>query len=396
MASRGHRPESASGPEDPSAPGRPPRLAPLPLLVESLPWAAVVEDAACTVLAANRRFCEIFLPSVSPDEVIGLTREELWLRAARSLADPSEYPAELGRRVREGRPVTAEPVRLARSRTALRDYLPLPGEGGEPALHLWLYADVTTARRVEAERQRTENLEAIARLAGGIAHDLNNALTAILGHASLLELEFGRRPDLLESVSEIHGAAQRSAALTRELLAFGGRQVLQPKEIDAAEVVRRVQDVIGRVLGAGIELVVELPDEPALVRVDASKLERALLDLSVNARDSMPEGGRLVISLDYGEIPEDERPDLQAAADPSGRFAIVSVTDTGGGIPEEMRSRVFEPFFSARAPHRRQGLGLASVYGFIRQSGGHVWIPSAGRGATIRVALPLDPRPAST
>jgi two-component system, cell cycle sensor histidine kinase and response regulator CckA len=360
-------------------------------VVESLPWGVLVEDARRRVIAVNRLFCDLFLPGETPEELIGADPARLWQRAASLFDDLEGFLAETDAKVAERSATTAELVPLTNRRTVLRDYVPLAAEDAGVVAHLWIYSDVTSERRAEEQRNQVRNLDAIGRLAGGIAHDLNNALTAVMGHASLLELELAQRPDLGESVAEIQKAAQRAGALTRQLLAFGRKQVLQPRLVDPAGVVRRVQSLLGRILGDDIELIVELPEATAVVRVDALKLEHALLDVAVNARDAMPGGGRLFLSLRHEEIREGDAHGLPLPPEP-GAYAILSVTDTGTGIPEEVRAKVFEPFFSTKPRHEGPGLGLATVYGFIKQSGGAVWVDSQGaRGATIHIALPLLP-----
>src|SRR5688572_9351205 len=230
-------------------------------VVESFPWAVLAENVERRVLAVNRRFCALFVGDVDPETLVGSESRDLWCGKPATdvacLADSSTL------RVDEGAPITGEVLELLDGRTIERDYVPLRGADGKPVGHLWFYSDVTSERRTEEYALTTRKMEAVGRLAGGVAHDLNNALTAILGHASLLSLELGDRPELVESITEIQTASERAAALARNLLAFSRKQVLQPRRVDPTDVVRRVQQELGRTLGDEIDLVVTLPTEPS-------------------------------------------------------------------------------------------------------------------------------------
>jgi signal transduction histidine kinase/CheY-like chemotaxis protein len=359
-------------------------------LIENLPSAALVETPEGQVMAANRAFCHLFAGDVDPEALVGRTRAQLFAEAQSLLTDPSGYWERVEEIVHQGRVVTRALVHLADQRVLSLDYVPIAGEGGTVAGHLWLFTDVTSERQALERLRILPRMEAVGRLAGGVAHDLNNALTTILGHVSLLGMEVGSQPSLTESVSEIQKAAERAAAITRGLLAFGRRQALQPRPIDPAIVLRTLKDGLHRIVGEKIELRFELPGAPATVRVDATKLEHALVNLAVNARESMPRGGTLSITLRYVDVGERE-----AALYPfpflSGRYALFSVADTGAGIPEDVRAKVFEPFFSTKPKETGAGLGLSTVYGFVKQSGGYIWVESRdGLGSVFHVAFPLQ------
>jgi signal transduction histidine kinase/ActR/RegA family two-component response regulator len=367
-------------------------------LIENLPSAALVETPEGEVMAANRAFCQLFAGDADPEELVGRTRPELFADAQSLLSDPKGYWERVEEIVHQGRVVTRALVHLVDQRVLSLDYVPIAGEGGTAANHLWLITDVTSERQALERLRILPRMEAVGRLAGGVAHDLNNALTTILGHVSLLGLEVGNHPVLADSVSEIQKAAERAAAITRGLLAFGRRQALQPRPIDPVAVLQKLNDGLRRMVGEDIELRFDLPDEPATVRVDANKLEHALLNLAINARDSMPRGGTLSLELHYVDVSEREAA-LHAFPFLSGRYAMFSVADTGPGIPEDLRAKVFEPFFSTKPKEKGAGLGLSTVYGFVKQSGGYIWVESRdGPGAVFHVALPLqegtyDPEP---
>ncbi|MCW5747009.1 MAG: response regulator [Alphaproteobacteria bacterium] len=251
---------------------------------------------------------------------------------------------------------------------------------------LVVFHDVTRERRAESRLRHAERLEAVGRLTGGVAHDFNNMLTVILGNVDRLSDNTDAQVTR-EAVDEIGRAAERAAELTQQLLAFARRQPLRPQRIDINELVRAAAGMLGRVLGRQVELQLELSDAPCRTLIDAGQVETALVNLCANARDAMPSGGRLTIAsslVDLDAAYVRDQPDAVA-----GRHVMLSVSDTGVGIPAEQLPFVFEPFFSTKEVGQGTGLGLAMVYGFVKQSGGHVRIQSEpGKGTTIRLYLP--------
>ena len=242
-------------------------------------------------------------------------------------------------------------------------------------------------RRSEEQLRQAQKMEAVGRLAGGIAHDFNNVLTAIFGYVDLLldQLDEGdpKRADVLE----IRGCAERAASLTRQLLAFSRRQVMQPRIIDLNTVVARLESLIARLVGEDIQLSVELSSPEPLVVADPGHIEQVLMNLAANARDAMPEGGRLRIATRREEVLVVEavqRPGLRP-----GSYELLVVSDTGTGMPDTVRERIFEPFFTTKDQGKGTGLGLATVYGIVKQSGGWVYAETAeGQGTTFVVYLP--------
>ena len=242
-------------------------------------------------------------------------------------------------------------------------------------------------RHLAQQLSHSQKMEAMGRLAGGIAHDFNNLLTAIRGYsefvAEALEPEDQRRKD----VDEIAAAADRAAALTRQLLAFSRHQVLAPKVIDANTIVAGVENLLRRLIGSPIELRAALSAEVASIRADPGQLEQVVINLAVNARDAMPNGGVLTIATSLVEF--DERIEMGTATLPPARYAIIAVSDTGTGMTAETKARLFEPFFTTKEAGRGTGLGLATVYGIVQQSGGSIAVFSEpGAGATFKVFLP--------
>ncbi|HUJ82680.1 MAG TPA: PAS domain S-box protein, partial [Candidatus Acidoferrales bacterium] len=245
--------------------------------------------------------------------------------------------------------------------------------------------DVTETKLLEAQFRQSQKMEAVGQLAGGIAHDFNNLLMVIRGHTDLLLNSGVEQPR--ESIKQIQKAADRAASLTRQLLAFSRMQVLQPEVLDLNQVVGDMASMIERLFGSNIELVFETEPELGRVRADAGQVEQVLLNLAVNARDAMPSGGRLTIRTENARFaPGDARP-LPIIGD--GDYAALIVKDTGEGMDTETQARIFEPFFTTKEKGRGTGLGLATVYGIVKQSGGFIIVDSApGRGATFTIYLP--------
>jgi PAS domain S-box-containing protein len=258
---------------------------------------------------------------------------------------------------------------------------------GRPLLMLSLFRDVTTQRRLEDQLRQSQKMEAIGQLAGGVAHDFNNILTVIHGHASLL-LASGLDDTGARSAQQITQASERAAGLTRQLLTFSRRQMIQPKKLDMNKVVGNMTDMLGRILGEDVSLQLNYSQSPATVEADAGMMEQVLLNLAVNARDAMPRGGRLGVRISIVEINEAHillHPEARA-----GIFVCVRNSDTGCGISPENLSRIFEPFFTTKEIGRGTGLGLATVYGIVKQHQGWIEVESAvGKGTTFRIYVPF-------
>jgi two-component system cell cycle sensor histidine kinase/response regulator CckA len=247
--------------------------------------------------------------------------------------------------------------------------------------------DITERRRLEDQLRHSQKMEAVGQLAGGVAHDFNNLLTAILGYCNLLLDEMPTdappRPDL----EEIRSAGERAAALTRQLLAFSRRQMLQPRTLDLNDLVRQLGKLLRRMIGEDIELVTQLASDLLPVRVDPASIEQALISLAANARDAMPTGGRLTIETSNVEL-GDGFTEEHAVVVP-GAYVRLSIVDTGRGMDAATVARVFEPFFTTKEQGKGSGLGLATVYGIVKQSGGYIWVNSeAGRGTMFKMYFP--------
>ncbi|KAA2211586.1 response regulator [Pseudoroseomonas oryzae] len=252
-----------------------------------------------------------------------------------------------------------------------------------------LRAEVEQREQAEANLRQMQKMEAVGQLTGGIAHDFNNMLQGIAGSLEIAQLRAaeGRTAEVLRYLEPARQALDRAAGLTRRLLAFARRQRLEPKPVDADALVAGMADLVRRTVGPSIRLELHLRDGRARVLCDSAELESALLNLCINARDAMPEGGRLTIGTEDVRFSAADLVGQEGAA--PGDYVEISVTDTGNGMPTDVMERVFEPFFTTKPIGQGTGLGLSQVYGFVRQSGGVVRIESAlGRGTTVRVRLP--------
>jgi PAS domain S-box-containing protein len=325
-----------------------------------------------------------------------------------------EPHAERAWLVHGGRPVSAEESAASRAlrgetlrdelvrldlpdgtvRLVMTSAVPVVGAAGEIGGAIVLHRDVTeqqaaedALRRSEEQLRQAQKMEAVGQLAGGIAHDFNNLLTGILSYCDLLLDEVRAGDPIRGDVEQIRQAGQRAAGLTRQLLAFSRRQVLQPKVISLNSVLAELDGMVRRLAGA--DVVVEAEIDPGLwyVLADPGQLEQVVINLVVNARDAMPDGGRLTITT-ANRIYLPDTPERPAGVRP-GAYVTLSLSDTGVGMELELQSRVFEPFFTTKEPGKGTGLGLSTVYGIVQQSGGHVALRSApGQGATFTVLLP--------
>ncbi len=299
--------------------------------------------------------------------------------------------AELRRRVLGGRAFTELETRRRHKDGRLLDVsistAPLYDEHGAPAGLVAVYADIGARLALEAQFRQSQKMEAVGRLAGGVAHDFNNVLTVIRAQTDLLLAELppgdGRRGEILE----IQGAADRAASFTRQLLAFSRRQILQPKATDLNAVITEMGGLLRRLVGEDVTVVTKLDPRLASVWADPGQLQQVIMNLAVNARDAMPGGGTLLLETANVELDADY-PHTHPSAQ-SGRHVCLAVTDTGCGMDAATQARIFEPFFTTKEQGRGTGLGLSTVYGIVKQSGGHIWVYSeVGRGTTFKLYFP--------
>ena len=256
-----------------------------------------------------------------------------------------------------------------------------------------LLSDVSERRQLEQHIRQSQRLDAMSRLAGGVAHDFNNLLTVILGYSQFLLQQLPAESELREDVEAIEKAGQRASALTNQLLTIGRRQVVEPVVLDVQAQVRDLEPIIRRLVGDAIDLRVVVGRGAAAAKIDPHEFEQVVMNLCINARDAMPQGGRLV--LESRRIELDAEAATAASVSP-GDYVLITVADTGTGMSESVREHCFDPFFTTKGRGKGTGLGLAAVYGVVTQAGGHIDVVSdPGRGTTFRLYLPVSLEPVS-
>ena len=345
-------------------------------LIENIPLVTYMNSV-------DEPFTSIYM-SPQVESLLGYTPDE-WA-ASPELAVEGIHPDDRERvqvLAREGRkrgiPTRSEFRFMARDGRivwVLDQTIPVRDEEGTILCHQGFLLDITEQKQLEEQLRQAQKMEAIGQLAGGIAHDFNNMLTAISGYAELLAHSFDEGDPRADDIDQVRKAAAHAAVLTRQLLAFSRKQVLLPQRLDVNDVVRDLEAMLARTIGAGVELKTSLEEGLALVETDPDQLAQVVLNMALNGRDAMPNGGVLTISTN-------------AVAAETGTFVAVEIADTGTGMDEETRTRVFEPFFTTKDTGKGTGLGLATAYGVVSQSGGRIEIDSAlGQGSTFRVLLP--------
>ncbi len=252
--------------------------------------------------------------------------------------------------------------------------------------------DVSERQILEQQLRQSQKMEAVGRLAGGVAHDFNNLLMVIKGHTELLRNVLPPAEEYSRKIEQIERAADRASGLTRQLLAFSRLQMLQPKVMNLNDVVNDMGRLLPRLIGEDIELVIRTSANLGAIRADGSQMEQIIMNLVVNARDAMPEGGKLIIETSNAELDSvysDKHPIVRP-----GSYVLLCVSDTGTGMSPETQAHIFEPFFTTKAQGKGTGLGLATVYGVVKQSGGFIWVYSElGRGTTFKIYFPRVDQP---
>jgi two-component system cell cycle sensor histidine kinase/response regulator CckA len=325
----------------------------------------------------------------------GFSREEFLAMTLRDIRPPEEVPALdefAARRRRNPLPGAFRSDRVWKHRKKDGTIIDVeiaasPIEFHGQAAWLVLASDVTEEKRLEAHVRQAQKIDSVGRLAGGIAHDFNNLLGVITGYGELLQRDVGPGHPAFGRVAEIRKAADRAAALTRQLLAFSRKQVLEPRVLDLNVVVAETEKMLRRLIGEDVQLITVFDDAIGYVRADPGQLEQVIVNLAVNARDAMPQGGKLIIetaNVDLDESYVRSHPDARP-----GPHVMLALSDTGHGMDAKTVSQLFEPFFTTKGPGKGTGLGLATVHGIVRQSGGHVSVyTEPGRGTTFKIYLP--------
>lgn len=266
---------------------------------------------------------------------------------------------------------------------------------GKRVRSLAVLTDITERKRMEEHFRQVQKIEAVGKLAGGVAHDFNNLLMVILGHADFLLERLDRNDKTRESAAEIKTTGERAAALTRQLLAFSRQQMLRPETLDINQVVTDVHKLLHRLIGEDISVLLSLETNIKPILADRSQIEQVLMNLAVNARDAMPQGGKLIIETAVVEL-DDSYASTHPVVVP-GHFVRLCISDTGSGMTPEVKERIFEPFYTTKEQGKGTGLGLATVYGVVKQSGGFIWVYSEpGIGTTFKIYLPVVTSPSAT
>ncbi|MDX1623534.1 MAG: PAS domain S-box protein [Gemmatimonadota bacterium] len=350
-------------------------------LFEDAPEGIVLLDEEDRVLRVNREFTRMF----------GYTAEEAVGRKINDLVVPEGRAREassLSRRIADGESVNVEAVRQRKDGSTIDvSILGTPIEL-EDSFHIYgIYRDITERKKLESRLLRSQKMEAVGQLAAGVAHDFNNLLTAILGHAQMLASAADE--DLAEDARQIERAAKRAAKLTHQLLTFGRKHAGEPRPLHLAGVIGEMDALLERLVGEDVELELALSPDLPPIEGDPAQLERVILNLAVNARDAMPSGGRLEIAA--RAVGPDR---LEESPPGSNRWVTLSVRDTGEGMTEEERARMFEPFYTTKGHGKGTGLGLATVYGVVEGMNGHIAVDtSPGEGTTIRLYFPVADGP---
>ncbi len=353
---------------------------------------AAVEQASdailiCTAEAHDPASHEVVYVNPAFSRMTGYEPGEILARSPFLLGGPEtgrERAEELFNELTAGRTLSGEMVAYDKDRSEFImqwQVVPLRGGNDGEVTHLVaIQRDVTEQRRMETQLRQSQKMEAVGRLAGGVSHDFNNLLTAIIGYNQLLLRAIGPEHSQRDAVEQIGKAAKRAATLTSQLLAFSRRQVLQLQVIDFNEVLAGIEPILRRLIGEDIDLAIQPAPEPAKVEADPGQLEQVILNLAINARDAMPQGGRLTIETgDYEIGPESAR---RLDGEP-GVYVRIQVRDSGQGMDAETQAKIFEPFFTTKVKEKGTGLGLATVYGIVKQSGGFISVESDFENGTI-------------
>jgi PAS domain S-box-containing protein len=358
----------------------------------------LLDLAPVAILASDGNFV-IRVWSRGAEQVYGWTAEEAIGKVSHELLK-TVFPlplTDLYAKLLETGSWEDEVTHTRRDGTQLRmmsRWAPHRDANGDVIGSLQVNTDVTERRRVEEQLRQSQKLETVGLLAGGVAHDFNNLLTVINGYAEMLLGDVPATSDLRDGLAEIRAAGERAAELTRQLLAFGRKQMVRPTVLNVNDVIGDVRKMLGRLIGEDIALVTRLDGSLANVMADAGQIQQIIMNLAVNARDAMRQGGTLLFetaNVMFDESFQAAHPEVHI-----GSAVLLAVTDTGTGMTPEVKEHIFEPFFTTKAKGAGTGLGLATVYGLVKQAGGWIWVYSElGHGAAFKIYLPATDAPAS-
>jgi len=355
----------------------------------------IIDNVSMAIQVKNARTLRYMLVNKASEELWGLTRDQIIGKTPHEIFDKdfADVIEEHDRQLLDTRSsfyVPEHKIETPRNgtRVVTSNRIAVRDNNGEVQYLVSVVEDVTERKNVEDQLRQAQKMEAVGNLTGGVAHDFNNLLTVIIGNLDLLQEDVAGNSSAEEKIGIIVQAAERGADLTRHMLAFSRRQPLQAKEVDVNALITTTMRLLSRTLGENISVEVRTASEPPLALVDPSQLETALLNIAINARDAMPNGGVLTIRTRVAELDEEYTSQHPGVA--PGAYLAIEIADTGSGMPPELLERIFEPFFTTKAAGKGTGLGLSMVYGFIKQSGGHINAYSeVGRGTVFKLYLPL-------
>jgi PAS domain S-box-containing protein len=356
-------------------------------VIENVPATIFVKDMLGRYVLVNRSAEKLW--GLTRDQIIGRTADDIFPgRTADAMREIDQGLATTeGEGFFEEHPIDtpANGTRWVASRR-----LCIRGPSGSPEYSLGVVEDVTERRAVEHQLRQAQKMEAVGNLTGGLAHDFNNLLLIMIGNLDLLSTDIVDNPGAAETVETVMQAALRGAELTRQMLAFSRRQPLQPSRLDVNELAGNTIKMLARTIGENVDIQLRAVARLPHVFIDAAQLEAALVNIAINARDAMPNGGKLIVETKAAEF-ESRDSGLHPDMSP-GPYVVISVTDTGSGMPPDVLARIFEPFFTTKENGRGTGLGLSMVYGFLKQSGGHITAYSeVGTGTVFNLYVPAVP-----
>jgi PAS domain S-box-containing protein len=360
----------------------------------------VIDNVSMTILVKDARTLQYVLVNRAAERLWGFSRSEMIGKTPHEVFDTetAELVEANDRKLLESGTSFYLPEHKVETRNGPRivtsNRIAVRNQSGEVQYVLGVVEDVTERKQLDDQLRQAQKMEAVGNLTGGIAHDFNNLLTVIIGNLDLLREDVAGDVEAEQKIDTIAQAAERGADLTRHMLVFSRRQPLQAEEIDVNTLIAGTTRLLSRALGGNIAVTLRTGADLPPVLVDSAQLETALLNIAINARDAMPTGGALTIATRLAHFDAEyaaHHPEVAA-----GAYVLIAISDTGTGIPPDVVERIFEPFFTTKPTGQGTGLGLSMVYGFIRQSGGHVKVYSeVGHGTTFKLYLPLATGPAS-
>jgi signal transduction histidine kinase/DNA-binding response OmpR family regulator len=345
----------------------------------------LVVDSQGKKILQNQRMIDLWkIPQYFADEKTDENRLQWCVNMAQN---SDEFAARVAYLYSHPNEISQEEIELKNGTILDRYSSPVVGNEGVYYGRIWAFRDVTERKKIEAQLFQSQKLETVGKLAGGVAHEFNNIMTTIIGHSELLLDDLPAESPLCKNASEIRQAADRAAALTRQLLAYGSKQLLQSEAINLNSVLASMEDMLRHFMGGNVEVRLIASPDLKEVYADAEQLKQVIMNMAINSRDAMPHEGKLI--LETGNIILSEESIDHYPGIKPGAYVVLTITDTGTGMSPEVKARVFEPFFSTKGVAGGTGLGLATCYGILKQSGGHITVESKpGKGATFKCYLP--------